>query len=189
MVGRAGGIGPLCRVRTDTTLEGMITFPHLAAALAVLCGLSIPPAPGPVKVHGVLATGSAGYVELHNVSVDDVNLAGWELRACTGRATTILATLPAGTVVPAGERLLVAGPDFAGTADWRVTVPEVAGDGQVLLDHRGAQVDRVAVAPDSPCREAEAAQACGPGQALTRQPADQDTDNNRRDFRCTPPRA
>ncbi|MEV0681439.1 lamin tail domain-containing protein [Actinosynnema sp. NPDC050436] len=167
----------------------MITFPHQAAALAVLCGLSFPPAQCPVKVHGVLAHGSTGYVELRNTSTAEVDLSGWTLVSCTGRATTILATLPAGTSLRPGAPLLVAGPDHLGPADWRVTVPEVSGDGQALLDRSGALVDRVAVAADSPCREAEAAATCPGGLALSRDEFGNDTDNNRRDFHCAEPPA
>ena len=139
-----------------------------------------------VKIHEVLG-GPAGFVDLHNVGAGAVDLGGWSLHSCTGRAAPDeLAALPAGTVLPPGGHFLVTGTAFAGTGEPGLVVPEIPGDGETLLDQRRARADSVAWAPDSPCREKEAALAC-PGLPQSRDALSTDTDDNRVDFHCGPP--
>lgn len=162
----------------------MIAF-HVAT-LATACVLVADPGQWPVKVDGVLANGSAVYADLRNTSSGAVDLSGWVVSTCAGGAVAELAVLPAGSTLPPGGQLLLAGPDLAGTATEHVAVPSVTGDGHVLLDRRGARVDAVAAAPRSPCRENQAATPCG-GLPLRRDPNSRDTDENRADFTCGAP--
>ncbi|QFZ20240.1 lamin tail domain-containing protein [Saccharothrix syringae] len=162
----------------------MIAISHPAAALAVACTALIGPGQPPVKVHGVLANGQAGYVELHNPSQAEVDLSGWSLASCSGSTKTVFLVFPSGFSLPPDEHLLIAGADFAGTSERRVVVPEISGEGQVLLDRHGTTVDRVGLSATSPCREAEAAEPCAPGLPLVRDERSTDTDYNRRDFTC-----
>lgn len=135
------------------------------------------------------ADGQAGYVDLHNPSPGEVDLSGWSPASCSGSARTVVAVFPAGVSIPADEHLVIAGADFAGTAARRVVAPEVSDEGQVLLDQRGATVDRVGHSPASPCRESEAALPCGPRRPLVGDGHSTDTDHNRRDFTCAEPPA
>lgn len=63
------------------------------------------------------ADAGAEWVEIENLDPHDVDLAGWTLRALHGRASEL--TIPAGTVVPAGGRVVVAFTDgqFLDNAD------------------------------------------------------------------------
>ncbi|MEU5261157.1 lamin tail domain-containing protein [Amycolatopsis sp. NPDC021455] len=155
----------------------------LVVALA-LGGVPAPPAAAPlVKIHEVLG-GPAGYIVLRNVGTAAVDLGGWSVRSCTGGPAPVeLALLPAGAEIAAGGRFLIAAAGFGGTDAVELVVPEVPGDGQMLLDHRRARADAVGWTAASPCREREAATAC-PGLAESRDAASRDTDDNQADFRC-----
>ncbi|MBN6042079.1 lamin tail domain-containing protein [Amycolatopsis sp. 195334CR] len=158
---------------------------HLAV-VAVLTAAAPGPAVPPVRIHQLLA-GPAGFLELRNLSAAPVWLDGWSVLSCHGSALAELARFPAGSAVPGGGSFVLAGLDFAGEHDADLLVPAVPGTGQLLLDGHQARVDGVAVAPESPCRENEAAAPC-PGP-LSRDALSTDTDNNRVDFGCPSPPA
>ncbi|AXB42297.1 lamin tail domain-containing protein [Amycolatopsis albispora] len=154
---------------------------HLALVAALTAGIPNPAVP-PVRIHQLL-TGPAGFLELRNLSAAPVWLDGWTVLSCQGHTLAELARFPAGSAVGGGGSFVLAGLDFAGEAD--LLLPAVPGTGQLLRDEHQSRVDGVAVAPDSPCRENEAAQPC-PGP-LSRDALSTDTDNNRADFGCPSP--
>ncbi|WP_104477628.1 lamin tail domain-containing protein [Actinokineospora auranticolor] len=162
----------------------MFALSREAAVVTVLGSLLVGPGAIPVKLHGTRPAGPAGYADLHNTSSRELDLSGWTVQSCAGRQITDLAVLPDSTRLEPGAHYVIAGLDFGGTAD--LYVGEVAGDGYRLLAADGSVVDRVAVSPQSPCREAEHAPDCG-GWALSRDATSTDTDNNRRDFACALP--
>ncbi|WP_460443068.1 lamin tail domain-containing protein [Amycolatopsis stemonae] len=156
----------------------------LAVSLA-LGGVPVPVAAASVvKIHEVLA-GPAGYLVLHNVGAADVDLGGWSVRSCTGSspAPVELASLAAAGVLPAGGHFLIASAGFGGTEAAQLVVPEVPGDGEMLLDQRRVRADAVGWTASSPCRERQAAAPC-PGLAESRDAASRDTDDNLVDFSC-----
>ncbi len=156
-------------------------------SLCVVLALPGPPplAAAPlVKIHEVLG-GPAGYLDLHNVGATPLQLGGWSVRSCTGGAVPVeLATMPAGSEIPAGEHFLISGQAFGGADERRMIVPEIPGDGQMLLDRRGVKIDSVGWTSSSPCREKDAALACA-GFAQARDFLSSDTDDNRADFGCS----
>ncbi|WIY00861.1 lamin tail domain-containing protein [Amycolatopsis mongoliensis] len=157
-------------------------------ALLLALTLGAPPAPAAapapqVKIHEVLG-GPAGYLDLHNVGAAAADLGGWSLRSCTGGPAPVeLALLPVGAEIYADGHFLVAAGGFGGTEVAGLVVPEIPGDGQMLLDQRRVRVDSVAWTSASPCRERDAAVAC-PGLAESRDAFSRDTDDNRADFSC-----
>lgn len=159
------------------------------SSLFLILALAGTPTPDTVrassaKIHEVLG-GPAGYIDLHNTGRTPLDIGGWSVQACTGGAAPVeLATLPAGSEIPAGDHFLITGQGFGGTA--QMVVEAIAGDGELLLDLRGARVDSVGWAPSSPCREDQAAVAC-PGFAQARDAVSRDTDNNKADFECVRP--
>ncbi|MFJ8913064.1 lamin tail domain-containing protein [Amycolatopsis sp. NPDC102389] len=137
------------------------------------------------KIHEVLS-GPAGYIDLHNTGATTLDIGGWSVQACTGGAAPVeLATMPAGSELPAGDHFLITGQAFGGAVQ-HLVVEAIVGDGELLLDRRGAKVDSVGWAPSSPCRENQAATFC-PGLAQARDAASRDTDNNKADFGCVRP--
>ncbi|ONF72610.1 lamin tail domain-containing protein [Amycolatopsis keratiniphila] len=159
-------------------------------SLFLLLALAGTPAPdtvraSSVKIHEVLG-GPAGYIDLHNTGAATLDIGGWSIQACTGGAAPAeLATMPAGSEIPAGEHFLITAQGFGGSVQ-RLVVETIAGDGEMLLDRRGAKVDSVGWAPSSPCRENQAAVSC-PGLAQARDAASRDTDDNKADFGCVRP--
>ncbi|OLZ58730.1 lamin tail domain-containing protein [Amycolatopsis keratiniphila] len=159
-------------------------------SLFLLLALAGTPAPdtvraSSVKIHEVLG-GPAGYIDLHNTGAATLDIGGWSVQACTGGAAPAeLATMPAGSEIPAGEHFLITAQGFGGSVQ-RLVVETIAGDGEMLLDRRGAKVDSVGWAPSSPCRENQAAVSC-PGLAQARDAASRDTDDNKADFGCVRP--
>ncbi|WP_410664569.1 lamin tail domain-containing protein [Amycolatopsis sp. lyj-84] len=138
-----------------------------------------------VKIHEVLG-GPAGYIDLRNTGATTLDIGGWAVQACTGGAVPLeLATLPAGSEIPAGDHFLITGQGFGGTVQ-HLVVEAIVGDGEMLVDRRGTRVDSVGWAPSSPCRENQAAAGC-PGLAQARDAVSRDTDNNKADFGCVPP--
>ncbi|MEJ2854087.1 MULTISPECIES: lamin tail domain-containing protein [unclassified Saccharothrix] len=161
----------------------MITVSRRIVVVPLVCAAVVGPGSPPVRVHALSTAGGSGYVDLHNPSSREVDLAGWSVVSCSGSSRTVLVELGAGTALPPGAHLLIAGLDHPRSG---VAVPGVAGDGVALLDRRGSPVDRVATATGSPCREREAALACDDGTAPSRDGSSTDTDHNLVDFTCAP---
>ncbi|MFI9451967.1 lamin tail domain-containing protein [Amycolatopsis sp. NPDC052450] len=159
-------------------------FPFLILALAGTLAPDTVRASS-VKIHEVLG-GPAGYIALHNTGAATLDIGGWSVQACTGGVVPVeLATMPAGSEIPAGDHFLITGQGFGGTVQ-QMVVEAIVGDGEMLLDRRGARVDSVGWAPSSPCRENQAAVAC-PGFAQARDAVSRDTDDNKADFGCVRP--
>ncbi|WP_410579514.1 lamin tail domain-containing protein [Amycolatopsis sp. lyj-108] len=164
-----------------------MTKPGFPFVLLTLAGTLAPDTvrASSVKIHEVLG-GPAGYIALHNTGTVTLDIGGWSVQACTGGAVPVeLATMPAGSEIPAGDHFLITGQGFSGTVQ-RMVVEAIVGDGEMLLDRRGARVDSVGWAPSSPCRENQAAVAC-PGSAQARDAVSRDTDDNKADFGCVRP--
>lgn len=160
----------------------------LLALVLTLTGSSTPYAGGAssVKIHEVFA-GPAGYIDLHNVGATTVQLGGWSVRSCAGRAVPAdLAVLPAASAIPAGGHFFIAGLGFDGPDAQELVVSAIPGDGEMLLDRQGVRADSVGWAPASACRENLAARPC-PGLAESRDAQSTDTDDNRADFGCARP--
>jgi len=162
----------------------------MPGSLLLIIALAGTPAPdtvraSSVKIHEVLG-GPAGYIDLHNTSATTIDLGGWSVQSCSGGAMPAeLASLPAGSEIAAGDHYLITGQSFGGTVQ-QLVVDTIVGDGELLLDRRGARVDSIGWAPSSPCRENQAAIAC-PGFAQARDAVSRDTDNNKADFTCVLP--
>lgn len=113
----------------------------------------VPPAPGPetVVVAEIRATGPAAgdFVELANPGASAVDVSGWTVEGAAD------ATLPSGSVVPAGGRLVVPGSAVSRFAG-EVTAGSLGGalpDGGgtlVLRDRGGVERDRVAWSATAP---------------------------------------
>ncbi|MFD5095009.1 lamin tail domain-containing protein [Amycolatopsis thailandensis] len=164
-----------------------MTMPGSLLLIFVLAGTPAPDTvrASSVKIHEVLG-GPAGYIDLHNTGAATIDIGGWSVQACTGAAAPVeLATMPAGSEIPAGEHFLITGQGFGGTVQ-QLVVEAIVGDGEMLLDRRGARIDSVGWAPSSPCRENQAAVSC-PGFAQARDAVSRDTDNNKTDFGCILP--
>ncbi|MBB5857564.1 lamin tail domain-containing protein [Amycolatopsis umgeniensis] len=164
-----------------------MTKPGSLLLLLALAGTPVPDTvrPSSVKIHEVLG-GPAGYIDLRNTTTTTLDIGGWSVQACTGGAVPVeLATVPAGSEIAAGDHFLITGQGFGGTVQ-QLVVEAIVGDGEMLLDRRGARVDSIGWAPSSPCRENQAASAC-PGLAQARDAVSRDTDNNKADFGCVRP--
>ncbi|UMP00754.1 lamin tail domain-containing protein [Amycolatopsis sp. EV170708-02-1] len=164
-----------------------MTKPGSLFLLLALAGTPVPDTvrSSSAKIHGVLG-GPAGYIDLRNTGATTLDIGGWSVQACTGGAAPVeLATMPAGSELPAGEHFLITAQGFGGPVR-QLVVETIAGDGEILLDRRGAKVDSVGWAPSSPCRENQAAVPC-PGLAQARNAVSRDTDDNKADFGCVRP--
>jgi len=104
------------------------------------------------------------FVELLNRGDTTEDLGGWTVSRCTATGQmgdgTVLVTLPPGTVLEPGGRLLVAGPGYSGAAPAdAVTAASIAdlAFGIAVADGGGLLVDRVAVArhADSACQDGD----------------------------------
>lgn len=102
------------------------------------------------------------FVELVNTGSRAEDIGGWELYRCTasGRLTaaTHELTVPAGTMLGAGERWVIGGHDFVGEAQARIahSLADVSF-GVLLRSGDGLLVDRVAVSAhnDSACQNSD----------------------------------
>jgi hypothetical protein len=100
------------------------------------------------------------FVELENTSDESVDLGGWQLFRCTAtgrlRTDTIELTVADGTVLKPGERFVLGGAGFTGSAD--ATYPRHLADvasGVLIQTREGLLVDRVATSSygDSACQD------------------------------------
>lgn len=142
------------------------------------------PAPGtsPIRVNEV-AAGTSGFVELRNTGNAPVDVGGWVIRTCRNGRTAPLATFPLGAELPAGEFFLVAGRDFAGTAERLIFVGSIDPSEVHLRNASGALIDGVGFTGNSPCREGAPSEQCA-YSSLGRDSASRDTDDNATDFFC-----
>ncbi len=114
---------------------------------------------GRVRIDEVAPAGPAGsaddFVELRNAGAGDVDMSGWRLYRCTAAgvldADTLQATLAGGTVLTAGERLVVGGPGFLPRAGERTADASTATSladttsGVLLTTADGVRVDGLTV--------------------------------------------
>ena len=159
----------------------------------------------PVKVNELrLRTTSNNtnqFVELFNAYSAPVNVGGWTVvyRSRTGSTDTTMATIPAGTMLPAGGFYLL-GRSGNGTTTGYIGPPaanqtfttsvSTSGGGVGIRDSLGILVDSVgygsatnafvesSAAPSPP-------NAADPGSSIVRLPDGHDTDNNAADFTVT----
>lgn len=157
------------------------------ATYLLLAGAALGGTPGvsPVKVNEI-ALGSSGFVELRNTGSTGADVGGWTIQACAGSTPRILATIPAGTVLPPGEYFLIVGSAFSGTAPGGIVVETVDGSGVIARNRHGAHIDSVGLSSSSPCREAGSATPCA-DSSLGRDGPSHDTDHNSADFTCRIP--
>lgn len=153
---------------------------------------------GEVQTRGT--TGVADeFVELRNVSASPLDLSGWQVEQCDGATGSPRATLPNGTVVPAGGHYLLTNAGTPGRPTDGAYSGAVPGDqtytaglsdtaGVQLRDAAGALVDRVGLAAANDCTEAAPAPAKTgfPARndpfAASRDAAGTDTGDNAADF-------
>ena len=167
---------------------------RLAAALLASAALAAPAGASAasdttviseVQLRGV--DGNDEFVELRNVSAEDVPIGGWSLQGCAGAsgAPSTRATVPAGTRVPAGGSYLFA--NAAGTLAFaadRTYGTGISDDGGVRIVNGTTVIDGVGNQDDSPdaCREGTGLDfptASGRANAFERV---RDTDDNAADF-------
>lgn len=143
-------------------------------------------------VTGVTGAASNEFVEIVNTGTGGADLSGWKLvyRSAAGTSDVALATIPEGTILPAGGFYLFGGAGYVGgpAADQTYSTAIAAtGGGIGLRNAEGALVDSLGwgtatnafiegtVAPAPPTVEA-------PGASLARQPDGDDTNDNAADF-------
>jgi Lamin Tail Domain/IPT/TIG domain len=143
-----------------------------------------------VKINELQTEGTTAhdeFVELFNTADTPANISGCKLiyRTSSGTSDTLVATVPAGTMIPAHGFYLFGGSDYAGTAQQSFTFDLGLLNGSVALRYpSGAIVDLVgygtltsgffeggAPAPSPPAHE-----------SVGRDPAGEDSDQNSLDF-------
>jgi hypothetical protein len=148
---------------------------------------------------GVTGAATNEFVEIVNGGTSAADLSGWKLvyRSATGTSDTVLATMPAGTSLPAGSFYLFGGSGYAGppAADqsFSAGLASTAG-GLALRDANGTLVDSVGYGATAANGfvEGTPAQAppttSAPGSSDVRVPDGHDTNDNSVDFTvATPP--
>jgi hypothetical protein len=171
--------------------------------VTLTCGAAASPPPasgsGVVRVNEVETgtTGSASdeFVELSNTGSAAVDIGGWKVvyRSASGTSDTTLATIPAGTSLPARAFFVLGGSAYAGAAvaDLSFSAGLAAtGGGVGVRDSSGTLVDGVgwgtaanAFVEGSPAAAPPATAA--PGSSIARFPDGHDTDANAVDFTVT----
>ncbi|MEI3866966.1 lamin tail domain-containing protein [Microbacterium sp. CCNWLW134] len=116
-----------------------------------------------VEISEIAAAGPGGHgddvVELHNAGEAPVDVGGWRLYRCTalGEASgdTLQHLFAPGRSIGAGERVLIAGPEYPGTPDIRtdISLADLVS-GALLVDDDGRRVDGVTVSAqhDTACQ-------------------------------------
>jgi hypothetical protein len=179
--------------------NGTVTLTYDDSARAVFTCTSTP-TESPVRVNEV-ATGTAGsatdeFVELVNPGSVAADVGGFRLVYRSGAGTTdvLLATIPAGTTIPAGGFYLFGGSGYAGAnrADQSFSAALAATAGGVgLRSAEGELVDSVgygtatnALVEGHPAPAPPA--TASPGSSDVRLPDGHDTDDNAADFTVSP---
>jgi hypothetical protein len=157
---------------------------------------------------GVAGAAGDSFVELYNASTDrkPVDLSGWTLAYTpTASDTTTLATIPPGTLIPAGGHYLLGGPGYTGTpaADLSYPATLVPNAAAIALrDTAGVVVDSLVygskqssssangfiVSPllaEGGCIAVAPGNTAAPGKSLIRVHDGADTDSNCTDFTST----
>ena len=184
--------------------QGVISVEYDASAHAVItCVAGAPPPPqtSQLSVNEVETGGSSSaadeFVEIANTGTASVDIGGFKLvyRSSAGTSDVSLATVPAGTVLPAGGFYLFAGSGYTGsaTADQSFSTGLAStGGGVGIRDSSGALIDSVGYGTATNALvEAAAASAPSAGSSIARHPDGHDTQSNAADFTVgeTTPRA
>jgi len=206
--GPAGAQGPAGTLGTFGDLAGLpcnagagagtIALTWDAGARAVItCVVGTPdPGPGPGSatiVVNEVTTGSTTsaadeFVELYNAGATAADVSGWKVvyRSAAGTSDVTLATIPAGTTIPAGAFYLLGGSAYAGTvaADQAFSTGLASTGGAVgVRDSSGTRIDSVGYgSATNALVEGSAAAAPAAGSSLARVPNGHDSDANASDF-------
>jgi Lamin Tail Domain len=174
--------------------QGSIAIDYAAGGEArIRCVVPVPPTV-PIRINE-FSTGVEGaltdeFVEIFNPGSEAVDISGYRLvyRSATGTSDVNLATISAGTILPAGGFMLFGGSGYSGSPDQSFSVSLAsAGGGVGVRDASGLLLDSVgwgtatnafvegsaAVAP---------AIAPSPGRSDGRHPDGQDANDNAADF-------
>ncbi len=130
------------------------------------------------------------FVEVVNTSGGDVDVSGWALEGCAGGSgnASNRATVPAGTILAAGQHLLFGNNGYTGAVAADLTYSTGISDsgGIRIVDAAGVFVDGVGSSSggNSECREAGGLvwPTSGADEAATRDAGNTDTDDNAADF-------
>jgi hypothetical protein len=147
---------------------------------------------------GVTGAAADEFVEIVNAGSVSVDVSGWKLvyRSATGSSDTTLATIPAGTTIPAGGFYLFGGSGYSGTPapDQNFGTGMAAAAGGVgLRNADGTLVDSVGYGPTAANGFVEGSPApapgttAAPGSSDIRLPDGDDTNENSVDFTVASP--
>ena len=144
---------------------------------------------------GVTGAATNEFVELYNAGTSALDVSGFKVvyRSATGTSDSTLATIPAGTQLPAGAFYLLGGSGYAGStpADQAFGLsPASTGGSLAVRDGAGALLDAVAYGTAANgLGEGQPATAppttAAPGSSAIRLPDGHDTSDNSADFRAT----
>jgi hypothetical protein len=168
--------------------------------VTLTCGAApSPPASAIVRVNeiqtGTASSAADEFVELSNTGGTAADIGGWKVayRSASGTSDTTLATIPAGTTLPAGGFYLLGGSAYAGAGavDQSFSAGLAAtGGGVGIRDTSGTLVDSVgwgtaanAFVEGSPASAPPATAA--PGSSIARFPDGHDTNANAADLTVT----
>jgi hypothetical protein len=144
---------------------------------------------------GITGAAANEFVEIYNAGTADADLGGYKLvyRSATGTSDVGLATIPSGTILPAGSFYLFGGRDYAGSppADQTFTAGLAStGGGLAVRMPDGTIVDSLgygdaanAFVRGQPAPAPPAAPS--PGNSDVRLPDGHNTDDNSADFTVT----
>jgi hypothetical protein len=176
---------------------GTATLTYDAGGVATLKCVPSGAGPGAAIRVNEFMTGSAGvasneFVELFNAGSSAADVAGFKVayRSAAGTSDITLATIPAGTTIPAGGFYLLGGSGYLGlrAADQSFSAALAStGGGLAVRDSTGAILDSVGYGDSTNAFvEAHAATAppatAAPGNSSDRLPDGHDTNDNAADF-------
>ncbi|TMK61714.1 MAG: lamin tail domain-containing protein [Actinobacteria bacterium] len=184
--------------------SGTVSVSYDASAHVVLTCVTSGGGGGTAKLEinefmtGTTGSASNEFVEVANVGTASADVGGFRLvyRSATGTSDVALATIPAGTTIPAGGYYLFGGAGYSGTpaADQSFSFGLASsGGGLGLRDGDGALVDSVGYGSGTtnPFVEGTPAAApattAAPGTSAARLPNGHDTGDNSADFGAASP--
>ncbi len=104
--------------------------------------------------------GSDEFIELYNPTSLTVSIGGWTLRRSTGCGTTtaLIATIPSGVTLAAGQHYLIRGTNYSGTVTADLSADlGIANDGGIaLLDSSSVIIDQVGLCNTTAYKEGNA---------------------------------